>query len=114
MAKWLVIQERSVKKYWESLATQDSTVAKAFNEAKEKLAQTPNRDDYPATAIAHLKGEFLCHWEYRRLPNNRRIFFKFFTREEIDADPSLIQSTLMWEDDSQVGVVVMFYAGPHP
>lgn len=118
MATWLIQKDAKVQQYWQRLAARPASEQEAFAEAERVLSEFPYPFHHPAGVIKHLKGGFLCHHEYRSLPNAQRIFYKIWAREEIaDARKRKaldIPAEPEWEDEDQKGIVILFFAGPHP
>lgn len=117
MASWLIQKEAKAERFWKRLATRPPSEQDAFNQAEQSLADEPRLRYYPPGTIKHLKGQFHCNHEYRTLPNAQRIYYKIWTRAEIEkavqekrANTPLVEH---WEEDS-LGIVIIFYAGPHP
>ena len=116
MATWIIRKDPKVKQYWRGLTSRAEQ--EAFAEAERVLSEDPYPLHYPAGTIKHLKGGYHCHHEYRRLPNAQRIYYKIWTRQAImDAikrKEANVPTEPKWEDDSQIGLLVFFFAGPHP
>ncbi len=118
MARWLIRKDSNVRQYWERLREKSRDEQAAFEIAERLLSENPHPFHHAPGLIKHLKHDWHCHHEYRNLPNAQRIFYKIWPREEITE--ALRQKRAdapqepAWEDDEQKGLVVFFYAGPHP
>ena len=118
MADWLIRKDPKVEQYWRRLANRSLPEQEAFAEAERRLSNNP----YPLYSlpgiIKHLKGSFHCNHEYRHLPNSQRIFYKIWSRQDIENArkrmPTAIPVEPKWEHANQKGIVIFFYAGPHP
>jgi len=118
LAKWLIQKAPDVRRYWARLADREATWLEAFEQAELSLSEKPYPIQNDPGVIKHLKGGFHCNHEYRTLPNAQRIFYKIWTRKDIEDglrrnQPGIPEVT-QWGNDGQLGVVVFFYAGPHP
>lgn len=117
MAAWLIRKDPRVQQYWRRLEDRSAQEQEAFATAERVLSEQPHPFHHPAGVIKHLKGGYLCNHEYRSLPNAQRIFYKIWTREEITEAKKRKQTDVPPEPDweeGHLGLVVMFYAGPHP
>jgi hypothetical protein len=118
LATWLIRKDAKVQQYWRRLSNRSASEQAAFAEAERILSEKPYPFNNPSGTIKHLKGDLHCHHEYRKLPNAQRIFYKIWTRQEIidarkrrDTD---IPIEPVWENEEQLGIVIFFFAGPHP
>lgn len=107
-----------MEQYWNRLKNRPTAEQEAFAEAERLLSEHPYSHEHPPAKIKHLKGEFHCNHEYRNLPNEQRIFYKVWTRQDIlDANKRReagVPIVPQWESDAQKGILVFMYAGPHP
>lgn len=90
---WRVtIATTKARRFWETLSP-------AVRERiEQELGTNPFHNELDPGAIKHLKGKVegknrRCHREYRRLPNNCRLFYAI---------------------DQEARVVHILYGGPHP
>lgn len=118
MADWLIRKDTKVQQYWQRLTNRPASEQEAFAEAERVLSEFPYPFHHLAGIIKHLKGGFLCNHEYRSLPNAQRIFYKIWTREDIANAIKRRETNVPvepeWESVDQKGVVIFFFAGPHP
>jgi len=118
LATWLIQKDPDVQRYWSRLTDRDTAWLEAFEQAELSLSEKPYPFHNDPGVIKHLKGGFNCNHEYRTLPNAQRIFYKIWPRKDIEeglrrSQPG-VPVVLKWESEEQLGVVVFFYAGPHP
>lgn len=118
MATWLIRKDAKVEHYWNRLKTRSAAEQEAFAEAKRILSEQPYTRDHAPGTIKHLKASYNCNHEYRTLPNEQRIFYKIWTRQDIvDAikrREAGVPVEPEWESEDQKGILVFMYAGPHP
>lgn len=115
MAKWLIVNQGQVDRFWSRLPTQPLVDQEAYKIALEVLGESPRKVDHAAGAIKHLKGKVDgCNHEYRKLPNAQRIYYKIYTRAETNAAADDLGKPVPWEDDDQLGVLIFYFTGPHP
>ena len=118
MATWLIRKDAKVEQYWNRLKNRPAAEQEAFAEAERLLSEQPYSHDHSPGTIKHLKGEYHCNHEYRTLPNQQRIFYKIWTRQDIlDAikrRESGVPVEPEWESEDQKGILIFMFAGPHP
>ena len=118
MAAWIIEKDSDVRQYWARLRNRSAVERAAFEQAELLLSEKPHPLDNSPGVIKHLKGGFHCNYEYRALPNAQRIFYKIWTWKEIEngllKKLSGLPKTTEPESEEQLGVLIFFYAGPHP
>ncbi|MFQ6132252.1 MAG: type II toxin-antitoxin system RelE/ParE family toxin [Armatimonadota bacterium] len=72
---------------------QPAGVAEAIRQACAAVAQDPYKPTAQRCVVHHLRGQFRCCREFRKLPDNRRLFYQV---------------------DDETRVVTIVYVGPHP
>jgi len=77
LATWLIQKDAKVQQYWQKLANRPVSEQEASAEAGRVLSEFSYPFHHPAGVIKHLKGGFLCHHEYRSLPNDSVFSTKF-------------------------------------